>query len=165
MNYEEIITRKIYTSESIRKQLAAWKFLGNKIVFTNGCFDLIHMGHVDYLSKAAGLGNILIVGINSDTSVSKLKGPSRPVNDQQSRLRIMASFLFVSAVILFDEDTPLELIKNIEPDVLVKGGDYEPEKIAGYDVVKARGGNVITLPFIEGYSSSLMEKKIRESTR
>src|SRR5687768_15355561 len=128
MNYEEIITHKIYTSESVRKQLAAWKFLGNKIVFTNGCFDLIHMGHVDYLAKAAGLGNILIVGINSDASVAKLKGPSRPVNNQQSRLRIMASFLFVSAVILFDEDTPLELIKIIEPDVLVKGGDYEPEK-------------------------------------
>jgi len=149
---------KIMTAETLSSMLQQWQ--GEKVVFTNGCFDLIHRGHIDYLSKAKALGSKLFVGINTDRSVSKLKGLHRPLQDEHSRLLIMASFLFVDAVMLFDEDTPYNLINAVQPDVLVKGGDYIPENIVGYDIVTARGGRVFSLDFLLGYSTSAIEKKI-----
>jgi len=159
----EIAKSKILDKESIKPILAYWNFKSKKIVFTNGCFDILHLGHVDYLSKAADLGEILIVGLNSDTSARKLKGNHRPINNEESRAMLLASLHFVDAVIIFDEDTPCNLIKLIEPDVLVKGADYKAEDIVGYDVVSAKGGKVETIDFLEGYSTSIIEKKIKNS--
>jgi D-glycero-beta-D-manno-heptose 1-phosphate adenylyltransferase len=130
------------------------------IVFTNGCFDLLHLGHIDYLSKAADLGDILIIGLNSDKSVQKLKGSGRPVQDQKSRQIQLAAFVFVDAVVLFDDETPYDLINEIKPDILVKGGDYKADEVVGADIVKQNGGKVVILPFVEGYSTSAIEKKI-----
>jgi D-glycero-beta-D-manno-heptose 1-phosphate adenylyltransferase len=160
-----ILERKIFDANSIEKMVAQWRLFDKKIVFTNGCFDLLHYGHIDYLSKAASLGDVLVVGLNTDASVKNLKGPSRPVNDERSRLHIMASLFFVTAVILFDEPTPYELIKKIQPDILVKGGDYKPEDIVGYDVVTGRGGQVITVDFVPGFSTSALEQKIIRAHR
>lgn len=158
MSPTEQMHNKIMTAETLSSMLQQWQ--GEKVVFTNGCFDLIHRGHIDYLSKAKALGSKLFVGINTDRSVSKLKGLHRPLQDEHSRLLIMASFLFVDAVMLFDEDTPYNLINAVQPDVLVKGGDYIPENIVGYDIVTARGGRVFSLDFLLGYSTSAIEKKI-----
>ncbi len=158
------VDKKIFDWEGLRTQVGIWKDEGKKIVFTNGCFDLLHRGHVDYLVKAADLGDVLVLGLNSDASVSRLKGPQRPVQDEQSRLHILASLAFVDAVVLFDEATPFELITLVQPDVLVKGSDYKPEEIVGFDIVNAKGGTVKTIDFIEGYSSSLMIKKIKEGS-
>lgn len=155
------IQSKIRTREDIMELVEVWKQAGEQVVFTNGCFDLIHRGHVDYLAKARDLGHRLIVALNTDRSVAALKGPHRPLQDEQSRLQIMASFAFTDAVILFDEDTPLDLISYIIPDVLVKGADYIPEQIVGYEVVTSHGGNVVTLEFLPGYSTSAIEQKIR----
>ena len=163
MTQSEIIQKKCLSGKDISRSLAIWKFQNKKIVFTNGCFDLLHLGHIDYLSKAKDLGDILIVGINSDASVRRIKGEHRPIQDEVSRVKIMASLLFVDAVIIFDEDTPLELIKTIQPDVLVKGADYNPKDIVGYDVVTANNGTVETLEFLEGFSTSAIEKRIRET--
>jgi rfaE bifunctional protein nucleotidyltransferase chain/domain len=165
MNKYEIIEGKIHDWHSLSRAVALWRFEDKKIVFTNGCFDLLHLGHIDYLSKAASLGNVLIVGMNTDASVSRIKGPHRPINDEVSRLHIMASLFFVNAVVLFDEPTPLELIKLVQPDILVKGGDYKVEEIVGYDVVKAKGGTVQTIDFVPGYSTSAIEAKIRKNTQ
>jgi rfaE bifunctional protein nucleotidyltransferase chain/domain len=156
----ELIKSKIFTTETLKRQLAIWRFLDKKIVFTNGCFDIIHLGHIYYLSKAADLGNILIIGLNSDNSIRKLKGKKRPVNDQDSRKMILASLNFVDAVILFEEQTPYKLIKLIQPDVLVKGGDYDTKNIVGYDIVFAKEGDVKTIEFLKGYSTSKIEEKI-----
>ena len=134
--------------------------LYQKVVFTNGCFDIIHRGHVEYLAQAASLGNRLIVAINTDKSVSTLKGPNRPVNNEHTRAEIMAAFGFVDAVILFDDDTPLNLITQLKPHILVKGGDYTPDTIVGADIVKANGGEVLTIPFIDGFSTSSIINKI-----
>lgn len=139
-----------------------WNKSNSKIVFTNGCFDIVHRGHIDYLSKAADLGDILIIGLNTDDSVSRLKGNNRPIIDQESRAMLLASLFFVSAVVYFDEDTPYELIKSIQPDVLVKGADYEVHEIVGHDIVLNKGGKVETLEFLPGFSTSAIEKKIRE---
>ncbi len=158
----EITGNKIYTKEVLSKRIAVWRFLGRKIVFTNGCFDILHLGHIDYLSKASDLGNVLIIGLNSDMSVKKIKGKSRPVNDENSRKMILASLSFVDAVILFDEETPYELIKFINPDVLVKGSDYKPDDIVGADIIKANGGKIITIDLVPGYSTSAIEKRIKE---
>lgn len=157
----EIIRNKILNHETLKTQLMRWRFFSQKIVFTNGCFDLIHLGHIDYLAKASDEGDVLIVGLNSDTSTSGLKGPSRPINKQEQRAMILASFQFVSAVVIFDEPTPFQLISTIQPDVLIKGGDYKSEEIVGYDVVKAKKGIIKTLEFLEGYSTSYIEEKIR----
>ncbi|TVQ12506.1 MAG: D-glycero-beta-D-manno-heptose 1-phosphate adenylyltransferase [Bacteroidetes bacterium] len=162
MNRSDIITQKIISLEELPKKLAYWKFKNKKIVFTNGCFDILHLGHVDYLSKAAGYGDILVVGLNTDASVQRLKGPSRPVNDQTARARLMASLFFITAVVFFDEETPYELIKTIQPDVLVKGSDYKAEDIVGYDIVKEKGGEVVTIDFLEGYSTSGIIQKLRD---
>lgn len=140
--------------------LAQWRQQACKIVFTNGCFDLLHLGHVDYLEKARQLGDKLIVGLNTDASVSRLKGPSRPLQDEMSRSRIMASLLFVDAVVLFAEDTPYELIREIVPDILVKGDDYTIENIVGHDLVLPRGGDVKTISLVKGYSTSGIVEKI-----
>jgi len=156
------IQYKIRNQETIKSLVKEWNDQGLKIVFTNGCFDLIHRGHVDYLAKARDLGDKLIVALNTDASVSCIKGIHRPLQDEQSRLQIMASFQFVDAVLLFDEPTPLEVITLIQPDVLVKGADYIPENIVGFDIVKAKGGEVKTIEFLPGYSTSLIEKKIKE---
>ena len=164
MNNLERIHTKIFDRKNLENQLAIWRFQSKKIVFTNGCFDLLHLGHIDYLSKAKDLGDILIIGVNTDNSVRRLKGAARPITNENSRSVIIASLQFVNAVVLFDEDTPYELIKQVQPDVLVKGSDYKPENIVGYDVVKAKGGEVVTIDFLEGYSTSDLEKKIKNNS-
>ncbi len=163
MTKQETILRKILNPLTLDSQLAYWKFKDFKLVFTNGCFDIIHLGHIDYLSKAADLGHKLIIGLNSDASTRRLKGPTRPINDEHARAMILASLSFVDAVVLFDEDTPYNLIKTIQPDILVKGADYKPEDIVGYDIVMAKEGSVETLEYLPGYSTSSIEKRIKES--
>ncbi len=157
----ELIKGKVFHIEELRANLNTWRLLEKKIVFTNGCFDLLHLGHIDYLSKAADLGNKLVIGLNSDASTSALKGPSRPIIDQYSRSIMLASFSFVDAVILFDDPTPIGLIAQIRPDVLVKGADYTVDQIVGSDLVLGYGGNVQTIEYLSGYSTSSIEKKIR----
>ncbi len=161
MNWQESINEKIFNAESIKPPLARWRLKGQKIVFTNGCFDIMHLGHISYLSQAASLGDKLIVGLNTDRSVQAIKGSQRPIQDEKSRSQIMASLAFVSAVILFDNDTPLNLIELIRPEILVKGGDYTVETVVGADFVIKNGGEVKLLEFIPGYSTSALEKKIR----
>jgi D-glycero-beta-D-manno-heptose 1-phosphate adenylyltransferase len=164
MNHHSLITNKIKSLNELVVFVKEKKQLGKSIVFTNGCFDILHKGHVDYLAQAADKGNILVVGVNTDESVKRLgKSPSRPIQDEAARAYLIASLESVSAVILFNEDTPLELITAILPDVLVKGADYKPESIVGYSIVKENGGNVETINFIEGYSTTVIEKKIKES--
>lgn len=160
MDYLPFIEKKIaYTAKEAENTLSLWRFKDDKIVFTNGCFDILHRGHIEYLAKAASLGTKLVIGLNTDASVKRLKGDSRPINDENARALLLASLVFVDKVILFDTDTPRDLIDFVQPDVLVKGGDYKPEEIAGYDIVKAKGGEIVTLDFVEGYSTtSLIEK-------
>ncbi|MCB2201216.1 D-glycero-beta-D-manno-heptose 1-phosphate adenylyltransferase [bacterium] len=162
MNHLERIHTKILDREKLENQLAVWRFKSQKIVFTNGCFDLLHLGHIDYLSKAKDLGDVLIIGVNTDDSVRRLKGDTRPITNEKSRATIIASLQFVTAVVLFGEDTPYNLIQQVQPDVLVKGSDYKPEDIVGYDIVKAKGGEVVTIDYLEGYSTSVIEEKIRK---
>jgi len=157
----DVIHSKILSREELKRHLATWRFKGKKVVFTNGCFDIIHRGHIDYLSKAADQGDVLVVGLNTDSSVSRIKGISRPIQDEVSRAIILASLLFVDAIALFDEDIPYNLIKLVQPDVLVKGSDYQAEKIVGYDIVTAKGGKVVTIDLVKGYSTSLIEQKIK----
>ena len=145
---------KIIDHATLANHIAMWRFQNQKIVFTNGCFDILHRGHIEYLSQAADLGNILIIGLNTDASVKKLKGKGRPVQDEEARTLVLASLRFVDAVVLFDEDTPYDLIKLVQPDVLVKGGDYTEDTIVGADIVRARGGEVHIIPLTEGYSTS-----------
>jgi D-glycero-beta-D-manno-heptose 1-phosphate adenylyltransferase len=149
-----LIKSKIFSWEHLRKQLAIWRFKDKTIVFSNGCFDVLHLGHVEYLAKARDLGDILIVGLNSDDSVHRIKGAHRPVNNEEARAITLAAFSFVDAVILFGEDTPHELIKLVQPDILVKGKDYEGKEIVGSDVVKSRGGSVVTIELTKGYSTT-----------
>ena len=164
MSKHQTILDKIFTTvANLQSQVKLWQKNGDTVVFTNGCFDLLHKGHVDYLAKAADLGAKLIIGVNTDASVSKLKGPNRPIQDEQSRLQILASLYSVDAVILFNEDTPYELIKAIQPDILVNGSDYKPESIVGFDIVTAKGGVVKTIDFLPGFSTSAIEKKIKTS--
>lgn len=133
-----------------------------RLCFTNGCFDLIHPGHVQYLEEVRALGDFLVVGLNSDASVRRLKGPSRPLQDEWARARILLGLRSVDAVVRFDEDTPLELIRALQPDILAKGGDYTPESTVGREVVEARGGWVAIIPFLPGHSTSIIEARIRE---
>lgn len=166
MDLEYLVQKKVFSSDSVELQrlVANWRFKNLKIVFTNGCFDLVHLGHIDYLTRAAELGDVLAVGLNSDDSARRIKGEGRPIMDQNSRSLLLASFLFVDAVIIFDQETPLELIRLIQPDILVKGADYKPEKIVGADIVTGNGGEVVTLPYLQGYSTSFIEKKIRQGS-
>ena len=131
------------------------------LCFTNGCFDLLHPGHVQYLEDVRALGDFLVVGLNSDASVARLKGPSRPLQDERARAMILLGLRSVDAVVRFDEDTPLELIRALQPDVLVKGGDYTPETVVGRDVVEARGGRLVLIPFLPGHSTSRIEERIK----
>lgn len=142
-----------------------WQQQGQRIVFTNGCFDLLHLGHVDYLEKARQLGDKLVVGVNTDASVSRLKGPDRPLQDEMSRARIMASLLFTDIVVLFGEETPYELIKAINPDILVKGDDYAIQNIVGHDLVLEKGGEVKTITLVKGYSTSGIVNKINKQLK
>ena len=156
------IPNKIFTRESLVKQVFAWKLLGKKIVLTNGVFDVLHKGHIASLSEAAGYGEILIVAVNSDDSVKRLKGPTRPINDEQARALLLASLVQTDAIIIFEEDTPLEIIKAVLPDVLVKGGDYTIEQIAGAKEVIAAGGEVKIAAIVEGFSSTKIIEKMNE---
>ncbi len=152
---------KILSLEALINLRKTWKQNSETLVFTNGCFDILHRGHVDYLNKAATLGTKLIVAVNSDSSVTALKNPSRPIQDEDSRAEIIAALGFVDAVILFSDSTPKHLIELINPDILVKGSDYKIEEIVGYEFIIANGGQVTTIDFLPGYSTSLIEKKIK----
>ncbi len=165
MKSENRLHQKIYKAEEIAEVVKRWKDNGDVIVFTNGCFDIVHRGHIDYLSKASGLGSRLIIGLNSDSSVKRLKGHERPYQDELSRALILASMFFVDAVVLFGEDTPYNLIRRILPDVLVKGSDYRADDIVGYDIVTESGGKVATIEFLEGYSTSGIVSAIRGGGR
>lgn len=153
LTYEQIIQKTITLDEAIQMFDPAFRS-ENKIVFTNGCFDVLHRGHIYLLSRAREMGDLLIVGLNSDASVTKLKGPDRPVNSQDSRAEVLGALAFVDYIIVFEEDTPLDMIITLEPDILAKGGDYSMEEIVGHEEVSSRGGRVISIPLLEGYSSS-----------
>ena len=163
MTQTEAIENKILSDKNLEKRIEDWRSRKLKIVFTNGCFDLLHLGHVDYLAKAADAGDRLIIGVNTDTSVHRLKGKNRPLQDESSRLHILASLQMVDAVILFDEDTPYNLISRVQPDILVKGADYKVEDIVGYDIVTKRGEKVMTLEYLAGYSTTAIEQRILNS--
>ncbi|OUJ70213.1 D-glycero-beta-D-manno-heptose 1-phosphate adenylyltransferase [Hymenobacter crusticola] len=152
---------KIFSRSAIGTVAAEWRAHGRRVVFTNGCFDLLHLGHVDYLEKARHLGDAMIVGLNTDASVSRLK-PGRPLQDEDGRARILASLMFVDAVVLFDEPTPLELITQVRPDILVKGDDYAISGIVGHEFVLNNGGQVLTVPLVAGYSTTRIVERIRE---
>lgn len=153
-SYHSRLADKIKGFEEIREIVRKLKKEHRQIVFTNGCFDILHPGHVDYLQRASDMGDVLIVGLNTDSSVKRLKGEGRPLQNEDSRAIVLAGLEAVSYVVLFDEDTPLKLIEAILPDVLVKGGDYQIEKIVGYTEVTRHGGRVLTLPFVEGCSTT-----------
>ena len=160
MKASELIAQKIISRKDVPALFDSSLRKDHKLVFTNGCFDILHKGHLHLLSAARGLGDKLIIGLNTDDSVRRLKGENRPVKDQDTRAEILASLVFVDYVILFDEDTPLELIQLVKPDILVKGGDYKAEEIVGYDVVTSNGGHVQTIPFLKGFSSSSLIEKL-----
>lgn len=162
MDKLQLIKDKIFFKQKeAYNKIQTWRFKEEKIVFSNGCFDIIHRGHLEYLASAAAMGNKMIIGLNTDSSTQRLKGPTRPINDEYSRALLLASLGFVDMVILFEEDTPFNLINFIQPDILVKGSDYKTEDIIGYDIVKAKGGQIKTLDFIEGFSSTGIIKKIQ----
>ena len=156
------ITEKIFSLPNLLLQVEHWKKEGKKIVFTNGCFDLIHPGHLSYLLEAAHLGDKLIIGVNTDNSVRRIKGEERPINNEQTRLQLLAAMFFVDAVVLFDEPTPADLIEAIKPDILVKGGDYKIDGIVGAKETIERGGTVKVLNFLPGYSSTNIIEKIKK---
>jgi rfaE bifunctional protein nucleotidyltransferase chain/domain len=156
------IEHKIMEREALQHVCAGWRVKGHKIVFTNGCFDILHRGHIMTLLAAAEQGHKLVVALNTDASVQKLKGPSRPLQHEQDRALIMAALTCVDAVILFDEETPMGLIQALQPDVLVKGGDYTPETVVGREIVEARGGKVVIIPFEPGHSTTGIIQKIKE---
>lgn len=155
------IKSRIYTLPDLEQQLIRWRLKDRKIVFTNGVFDLLHEGHIASLDEAASYGHILIVGLNSDNSVKRLKGNHRPINNEDSRALILASLIVVDAVIIFEEDTPLKLINKIMPDVLVKGGDYTLENIVGSKEVVAAGGEIKIVPVKEGFSTTGIINKMK----
>lgn len=159
----EQIKQKIVTQNQLVDLVKHWKETNEIIVFTNGCFDLIHPGHVEYLAKASELGTKLIVGVNTDNSVRKLKGHNRPILDQDARTFILAAFSFVDAVVLFDEETPIHLIEAVLPHKLVKGKDYKEQEIVGYHTVISNGGTVETIELVPGYSTTLLEEKIKKN--
>ncbi len=157
------LDKKIYELDRLLTARAAWKEQGLRCVFTNGCFDILHEGHVRYLEEARSLGDILIVALNNDQSVRHLKGPTRPINAESSRSIVLAALESVSAVVLFGTDTPLEVIQALTPEVLVKGGDWDVQNIVGADWVLSHGGEVYALPYHKGFSTSLIEQKMKTS--
>ena len=161
MRFVEGIAKKIMTVAEAKAQIQAWKVAGKTFAFTNGCFDILHPGHLYSLAETAKEADYLIVGLNSDASVKRLKGPDRPINSTESRAIVMANLVLVDAVIVFEEDTPLELISTLLPDVLVKGGDYSIDTIVGAKEVIANGGKVIINPIVEGFSTTNIIEKIK----
>jgi len=159
---EKTLLNKISDLQSLKASIAQWQSEGKRVVFTNGVFDLLHIGHITYMAKAAELGDKLVIGLNSDSSVKRIKGEDRPVNDQNSRAALLAALFFVDAIVVFEEDTPINVITTLMPDILVKGADYSIENIVGAKEVMANGGEVKTIDFVEGYSSTSIIKKIRE---
>tara|TARA_B100000287_G_C20490614_1_gene724924 strand:- start:372 stop:863 length:492 start_codon:yes stop_codon:yes gene_type:complete len=157
------IKDKIFDLDSLKNKVISWKENGHKIVFTNGCFDIMHKGHIEVLSKSSDLGDKLIIGLNSDSSVQKLKGNSRPIIDENSRAIALAALSFVDAIVLFSEDTPINLINTLTPDILAKGGDYKIRTIVGHEIVQKNGGEVILIPFVDGFSSTNIINKIKNS--
>lgn len=154
-------SEKIQSISSLQSLRESWKAAHEKVVFTNGCFDILHLGHVEYLEKAAGLGTRLVVAVNADSSVRRLKGLERPINSEDARARILAALSFVDAVTIFEEDTPAELIAALTPDVLVKGSDYSLAEIVGADHVISHGGEVLTVDLVPGYSTTGLIDKMR----
>jgi D-beta-D-heptose 7-phosphate kinase/D-beta-D-heptose 1-phosphate adenosyltransferase len=152
--------QKIRAWEELPQLRAYWALLEQRVVFTNGCFDILHLGHVSYLEAAAQLGDVLVVGLNSDESVRRLKGASRPIMIAEARARVLAALECVEAVFVFEEDTPLRLIEALKPDVLVKGGDYTEERVVGASFVRSYGGEVVILPYVEGYSTTSLIQKV-----
>ena len=163
MSHLNKINSKIFSLDDLKNQVNAWKQAGEEVVFTNGCFDIIHRGHIEVLAQTADLGDRLIIGLNSDTSIQKLKGKNRPIIEEQSRAILLASLEFVDAVVIFSEDTPLKLISALLPDVLAKGGDYEIETIVGHEIVQQNGGKVKLVAFVDGFSSTTIIDKIKKS--
>jgi rfaE bifunctional protein nucleotidyltransferase chain/domain len=162
IDIEKTLLDKIVDLRTLTTIVQGWKSEGRIIVFTNGVFDLLHIGHITYMAKAAELGDKLIIGLNADSSVKRLKGPERPVNDQNTRAAILSALFFVDAVVVFEEDTPINLIKTLLPDVLVKGADYSIENIVGAKEVIGNGGEVKTINFVEGYSSTSIIERIKK---
>ena len=154
MKLNPYISHKILDIDALQSRLHHWRAVGNRIVFTNGCFDILHRGHIELLAECRSYGDYVIVGLNSDASVRRLKGEPRPINDQLSRASVLSSLSFVDAVIIFEEDTPLELIKAIKPDILVKGGDYTVEDLVGSQEVRKNGGEVRVVPLVKGFSTT-----------
>ncbi len=172
MNRFDALIDKIVSVDEARRLINGWKILGHDIVFTNGCFDILHRGHVTYLAQAAGEGNRMVIGLNTDASVKRQgKGEDRPVNDQDARAVVLAGLNFVDAVVLFDEDTPIDLIKALEPTVLAKGADYDPEEtdesskkyIVGSKEVRSNGGKVVAVPLVEGFSTTSTIDKLKSN--
>ena len=155
---------KILSRDAAVRRVNSWRVRGEKVVFTNGCFDLVHLGHISYLEEARSLGDRLVIGLNTDRSVQELKGPQRPVLNENDRARLLAALECTDIIVLFDEETPYELIKAVMPDILIKGGDYDPDTIVGADVVRENGGDVRVLPFVSGYSTTSLIKRIQELT-
>ncbi len=151
---QKLLQSKILSPEALVQKAALWRFKGKRIVFTNGCFDLLHRGHLHTLATARDFGDILVVGLNTDKSVKLLKGPSRPIQDETTRAEVLASLFFVDVVVLFNEDTPYQLIQLLTPDILIKGGDYRPETIVGHDWVTQHGGRVEIVPLLDGHSTT-----------
>ena len=163
MGFHHKLSSKQFTKEILKPFLENLTSQGKKIVFTNGCFDILHRGHVEYLCHARDLGDYLVLGLNTDESVKRLgKSPERPINNEETRATILAGLECVDAIVLFNEDTPLELITCIQPDVLVKGNDYKAEDIVGYDIVTNKGGKVITINLVEGFSTTKLIEKMKK---
>lgn len=161
MSFHQLLKDKIVSKEQALQKLEPLRKAHKKIVFTNGCFDILHPGHVDYLSQARDLGDVLVLGLNTDTSVKLLsKAPNRPINSEQTRAIVLAALACIDLIVFFDEETPYDLIKFLQPTVLVKGDDYKAENIVGYDIVKANGGEIKTIPMVQGYSTTKLIAKI-----
>ena len=156
---------KILDKKSAFARISFWKDSGDKVVFTNGCFDILHLGHIDYLEKARNLGDRLVVGVNSDASIRRIKGAERPIIDEDARMKVIAALEFVDMVVGFDEDTPFELIGELKPDILTKGNDYTIDNIVGADIVMKNGGSVETIPLVKGYSTSRIIGKIAKNLK
>ena len=163
MSHLKKINSKIFSIENLKTQVSTWKKSRQKVVFTNGCFDVIHRGHIEILARTADLGDKLIIGLNSDSSIQKLKGKDRPIMDENSRAILLAGLNFVDAIVLFAEETPLNLISTLNPDILTKGSDYEISTIVGNEIVTENGGEVILIPFVDGVSSTNIIDKIKSS--
>ena len=158
----EILNSKILDKERLLVKLTGWKEENKKIVFTNGCFDLIHLGHIEVIARSADLGDILIIGVNTDNSIKRLKGKNRPIVEEISRAKQLAALEFVDAVVLFDQDTPIDLIKMINPNIITKGGDYNTDQVIGNDIVTQNDGEVVIIPLTQGYSTTSILEKIKD---